>query len=265
MSLLTKGDLYVARFDGTPSPEYDGTGVWIPLIQDGVSKVPGMSVAQVLVFTRLAADQVSATKMDRPEDVQPSPVTGKVYLSCTNNTNRTAAQIDAANPRAANKSGHVIEISEDQNDSAASTFGWALVLVCGNPEDPSTYFSGYDKAKVSPISCPDNVAFDRAGNLWIATDGQSESIGFNDALHAVPIKGAERGHVQQFLSVPTGAETCGPVIAEDGYTVLVAVQHPGDVVGATPAAPASTFPYDGTGQPRPSVIQVHRKDGRARV
>jgi secreted PhoX family phosphatase len=264
MSLLAEGDLYVARFDGTPSPEYDGTGVWLPLIEDGVSKVPGMNVEQVLVFTRLAADKVAATKMDRPEDVQPNPVTGKVYMSCTNNANRTPAQVDAANPRAANKFGHVIEITETGNDSAALTFDWVIVLVCGNPEDPSTYFSGYDKSKVSPISSPDNVAFDRAGNLWIATDGQYE-MGLNDALHAVPVKGPERGHVQQFLSVPKGAETCGPVISEDGYTVLVAVQHPGDVAGASAAAPASTFPYDGTGQPRPSVIQVRRKDGRPRV
>jgi secreted PhoX family phosphatase len=264
MALLSEGDLYVARFAGTPSPDHDGTGTWIPLVTGGVSRVPGMSVEQVLVFTRLAADKVAATTMDRPEDVQPSPVTGKVYMSCTNNSNRTASQIDAANPRANNKSGHVIEISETNNDAAATTFDWAIVLVCGNPDDPSTYFSGYDRTKVSPISCPDNLAFDRQGNLWIATDGQPDSIGLNDALHAVPISGAERGHVQQFLAVPTGAETCGPVISEDGYTVLVAVQHPGDVVGATPEKPASTFPYDGTGQPRPSVIQVHRKDGKRR-
>ena len=95
-------------------------------------------------------------------------------------------------------------------------FDWAILVVCGNPDDPSTYFSGYDKTKVSPISCPDNVAFDRAGHLWIATDGQPDSIGLNDALHAVPISGEERGHVQQFLAVPIGAETCGPVITEDG-------------------------------------------------
>lgn len=174
------------------------------MVQDGVSLVPGMSVAEVLIFTRLAADKLSPTKMDRPEDVQPSPVTGKVYMACTNNTNRTAAQIDAANPRASNKSGHVIEISETRNDAAALTFAWSLVLVCGNPDDPSTYFSGYDRTKVSPISCPDNVAFDKDGNLWISTDGQPDSIGLNDALHAVPISGSERGHVQQFLAVRPG-------------------------------------------------------------
>jgi secreted PhoX family phosphatase len=224
---------------------------------------PGMTTEEVLVWTRLAADAVGATKMDRPEDVEPSPRTGKVYMACTNNTARTPAQVDAANPRAVNKDGHVIEITEKGGDAAARTFSWKILIVCGDPADPSTYFSGFDKSEVSPISCPDNVAFDLAGNLWIATDGQPESLGVDDALLAVPVRGKERGHTQQFLAVPTGAETCGPVVGFDDRTALVAVQHPGDVPGASPDAPKSLFPYDGTGQPRPSVIQIHRTDGRA--
>ena len=63
--------------------------------------------------------------------------------------------------------------------------------------------------------------------------------------------------MQQFLAVPTGAETCGPQVkSEDGY-VLVAVQHPGDFPGASYASPRSTFPYDGVfAGPRPACVQV---------
>jgi hypothetical protein len=268
-TLLSEGDLYVARFtgDGLEDGISDGTGEWIPLVEKGQSKVPGFTVEQVLVFTRLAADAVQPTKMDRPEDVQPSPATGKVYIACTNNTNRgvgTNAGPDEANPRPRNKDGHVVELIEDRDDVTSRTFTWNLILVCGDPEDETipVYFGGYT-GPVSPISCPDNVAFDGAGNLWISTDGQPGTIGLNDALHRVVAEGPERGKVEQFLAVPTGAETCGPIIDSDDGSVFVAVQHPGDT-GVTFANPSSGFPYldDGFDGPRPAVIQVYR--GRPR-
>ena len=254
--LLDHGTLYVARFtgDGSNDGEYDGTGEWIPLTSDKESYVEGMSVAEVLVHTRLAADKAGATKMDRPEDVEVNPKTGKVYASCTNNSERTEDQVDEANPRPSNRHGHVVELEEDGNDGAATSFRWRLLLVCGDPEDPETYFGGFDKSKVSPISCPDNIAFDGSGNLWLATDGNA--LGSNDGLFALPVSGPERGYVKQFLTVPIGAETCGPVISSDQRTVFVAVQHPGEVDGASPDDPASVWPFGD--QPRPSVACAWR-------
>ena len=74
----------------------------------------------------------------------------------------------------------------------------------------------------------------------------------------MPLAGPHKGHLQQFLSVPAYAECCGPLVTWDQRTVLAAVQHPGEVTGASPEAPASRFPYrPGERQPRPSVIQVH--------
>ncbi|WP_240197160.1 PhoX family protein [Nonomuraea lactucae] len=269
--LLDEGTLYVARFTGdSPKTEIDGTGKlpsdgafdgsgeWIPLVSGDRSYVDGMTAAEVLVYTRVAADKVGATKMDRPEDVERNPVTGGVYIALTNNTNRTAAQVDEANPRPSNKHGHVLEIVERRDDAAELAFAWSLPLVCGDPNDPATYFAGYDKTKVSPISCPDNVAFDRAGNLWISTDGNA--LGTNDGLFAMPVRGRERGHLRQFLTVPVGAETCGPLVTEDRRSVFVAVQHPGEVDGATPDSPASRWP-DGA-QPRPSVAVAWHTDGK---
>ncbi|MBR7743256.1 PhoX family phosphatase [Phycicoccus sp. BSK3Z-2] len=279
-TLLTEGDLYVARFEGdSPASEidgsgdlpadgaFDGTGRWLPLVRDGRSMVAGMGVAEVLVFTRLAADKVGATKMDRPEDIEPNPVTGKVYCALTNNTNRGVGSnpgVDEANPRVTNREGHVIEITEKGNDAASLTFTWNLLLVCGDESSAGTYFGGYD-GPVSPISCPDNVAFDSTGQLWVSTDGQPGTIGLDDALHRVTLEGPDRGKVEQFLAVPREAETCGPVIHDRDGLVFVSVQHPGE--DGSWADQHSYFPdYVAPGSlsggrwggPRPSVVQVHR-------
>ena len=263
LTLLESGTLYVARLtgDGEDDGLHDGTGRWIRLVSGTTSYVPGMTATEVLVHTRLAGDKVGATKMDRPEDVQPNPVTGKIYAALTNNTNRGVGSnpgVDPANPRVANRHGQILEITEDGGDHTAETFTWALPIVCGDPADPSTYFAGYDKTKVSPISCPDNVAFDSAGNLWIATDGNA--LAANDGLFAVPLEGPERGHLKQFLTVPRGAETCGPFVAGDDRSVFVSVQHPGEISGATLANPASTWP-DGDFA-KPGVVVTWRLDGR---
>ncbi|GAA2989698.1 secreted PhoX family phosphatase [Microbacterium terrae] len=277
MRLLEEGDLFVAKFTGdSPAAEitgtgalpsdgaFDGSGTWIPLTRGGRSAVPGMSIDEVLVYTRLAADAVGATKMDRPEDVEPNPKTGKVYVALTNNSQRgTASALDEANPVTGNRYGHVIELTETRGQSG-TTFGWSILLLCGDPAtNANTYFAGFPADKVSPISCPDNVAFDSKGNLWISTDGAPSTIGYNDGLFLVPLEGAERGKVQQFLAVPREAETCGPVIHDRDGLVFVSVQHPGEdgAVGAQ----HSLFPdYGSTAKgavpdaPRPSVVQVYR-------
>ncbi|WP_433435300.1 PhoX family protein [Nonomuraea sp. CA-141351] len=270
-TLLDEGTLYVAKFTGDspaseidgsgklPSDgEFDGSGEWIPLVSGDKSYVDGMTATEVLVYTRVAADKVGATKMDRPEDMERNPVTGGVYVALTNNTNRTAAQVDEANPRPSNKHGHVLEIVEKRNDAGEKTFAWSLPLVCGDPNDATTYFGGYDKTKVSPISCPDNVTFDKDGNLWIATDGNQ--LGSNDGMFVMPVRGKERGHLRQFLTVPVGAETCGPLVTQDQRSVFVAVQHPGETDGASPDNPSSHWP-DGD-QPRPSVAVVWHGQGK---
>ncbi|MFC4139025.1 MULTISPECIES: PhoX family phosphatase [unclassified Microbacterium] len=274
MTLLTEGDLFVAKFSGnSPAAEitgtgalpsdgaFDGTGTWIPLTRNGASAVPGFTLEQVLVYTRLAADAVGATKMDRPEDVEPNPVTGKVYVALTNNSRRAA--VDETNPVTGNRYGHVVELTETAGHSG-TIFGWSILMLCGDPNSfGNAYFAGFPKELVSPISCPDNVAFDSEGNLWISTDGAPSTIGYGDGLFKVPLTGAERGHVQQFLSVPRDAETCGPVIHDREGLVFVAVQHPGE--DGTFAAPRSLFPDYGSSAPgdvstapRPSVVQVHR-------
>ncbi len=269
-ALLSEGTLYVARLtgDGTEDGRHDGTGEWIPLTSHTTSYVPGMSVADVLLFTRLAADKVSPTRMDRPEDVEPNLVNGKVYAALTNNSNRgtPGLPVDEANPvgssmvrssldapltpATGNRNGYVLEMTPSGADHAGTRFTWDLLLVCGDPAAAETWFGGFDKAEVSPISCPDNLAFDTDGNLWISTDGNA--LGSNDGIFRVPVSGPDRGQVLQFVTMPVGAEACGPLLVDKNRSLFFAVQHPGEVDGSTFEKQTSTWPHTHD-FPRPSV------------
>jgi secreted PhoX family phosphatase len=259
MNLLDSGTLYAAKFND------DGTGQWLPLVfgQGPLTTANGWrSQADVLVRAREAGDAVGATKMDRPEDIETSPVTGKVYAVMTNNTQRGTegrAAADKANPRANNAFGHIVEWTEDGNDHAALSFRWEIFMLCGRPDDETAYFAGFPKDQVSPIGSPDNIAFDTRGNLWIATDGQPASLKVNDAIHGVPVEGAERGHLKQLLSAVSGAEVASLAFNADDTALFASIQHPGE--GGKLSAPTSVWPT-GT-QARPSLVVVSSLRGGA--
>jgi secreted PhoX family phosphatase len=274
--LLDDGVLYVAKFFD------DGTGRWIPLtLKHPKLATEFKSQGEILIKTRIAADIVGATAMDRPEDCEPNPVNGKVYLTMTNNTARRTPTTDrgeaAANPRIPNANGHIIELAEKDDDYASVDFTWNIFLLCGNasidlktnpaqltPGLPSnaTFFAGYaDASKLGKIAAPDNIAFDRKGNLWITTDGQpgKSDIGQpNDAIHVVPTAGPDRGYLRQFLSGPKGAEVSGPEFDHEDATLFTSIQHPGEGGGLPNTI--SNWP-DNKPVPRPTVIAVRKTDG----
>ena len=254
--LLDNGTLYVARFDD------DGNGEWMPIVHGYGPLTAANGFADqgdVLIRTRQAADALGATPMDRPEDVEASPVSGKVYIACTNNSKRKSDDLNGPNTRGPNRHGHVVELSELMDDATATRFSWNVFLTCGPHDADGADYQGH--AEASPISCPDNVAFDRQGNLWISTDGQPKS-GANDAVYLVPTTGSERGLSRQFLSAVPGSEVCGPCFTPDQTTFFCAIQHPGDTDDATWAAPGTRWPdYQDGVPPRPSVIAVTRDGG----
>jgi hypothetical protein len=247
MDLLETGTLFVARFND------DGTGDWIPLTA-GQGPLASWSAAQVAMRTRQAADLVGATQMDRPEDIDVSPVTGKVYAAMTNNTSRTAAQVNASNPRAGNAFGHIIELTESNGNHAGDQFTWEILMLCGDPSDVSagTFFAGFDPTSVSPIACPDNLLFDTAGNLWIATDGQPGTLEGNDGIYACPTFGPDRGHVRQFLSGVPGGEVASLEMTPDDGTLFASIQHPGE--GSSIGSETSDWPDFNLNPPRPAVV-----------
>lgn len=268
--LLSQGTLYVARFND------DGKLIWLPLVFGTGPLIPANgfhSQADVVIDARLAADQLGATPMDRPEDVQPRG-DGTVYVMLTNNSRRKPDQTDAANPRKKSRFGHIIEINEDNDDHAARHGQWSILVKCGDPSiaavgahwNPDTSDSGW-------FAAPDNCALDSDGRLWVATDQGRRwgRTGKSDGLYALETDGPGRGTSRLFFRCPVGGELCGPCFTPDNETLFLAVQHPGTdgtkaLKGFNRAStfhdPATRWPdFDPAMPPRPSIVVVTRKAG----
>ena len=254
--LLDTGTLYAARFDD------DGSGTWLPLVHGQGPLTPAngwADQAEVLLYAREAASALGATPMDRPEDIEPNPVTGSVYIALTNNSRR--ADTDAANPRPGNTTGHVVELVETGSDAGATTFAWGILLLAGDATDGAVY-GGFTPDQVSELACPDNLAVDSLGQLWIATDGAPGAFAgrptaMNDAVLGLPVAGAGRGRTQQLFGAVHGAEMTGVFFNTTETTMFASVQHPGE--GGTVTAPTSHWPDGGDSVPRSSVVAIRRR------
>ncbi|HEU4779137.1 MAG TPA: PhoX family phosphatase [Steroidobacteraceae bacterium] len=284
--LLDHGTLYCARFDA------DGKGEWLPLVHDENgplnSRAGFANQGDVVIKARAAADLLGATPMDRPEDIEPSPITGRIYIPCTKATERGTTDdkiwsgreidvgVNAVNPRPDNKSGHIIEMTEAGDDATATRFEWNVFLLAGDPAagryivdardlasgslaGSDTYFAGYpNAAEQTQVHCPDNLGIDPQGRLWIVTDSDDKGHP-NNGCFVVPTSGPQRGLLKQLASGPTGSEVCGCEFTPDGRTLFLSIQHPGE--GGTLEKPRSHWP-DGNGLPaRAALLAVEREDG----
>ncbi len=194
---LDAGTLYVGRLNA------DGSGQWLPLVfgqgplNAGNATYPFADQADVLINTRLAADALGATRMDRPEWTAVNPATGEMYLTLTNNSSRTVATTDAANPRAysdpraaatnptvsagttnGNANGHVIRLRETGDTSEATSFTWDIYAFGAGSDLDATNINLSGLDATNDFSSPDGLWFGLPSNatgqttpvLWIQTD-----------------------------------------------------------------------------------------------
>ena len=264
--LLDDGTLSVAKFD-------ENKVTWLPLIfgEGPLTTENGFeSQADVVIEARRAADLLGATPLDRPEDVEPNPVNGRVYVMLTNNTRRKAEQVDAINPRPENAHGQVAELIPPGGmgpdaDHTADQFDWDFLLIAGDPKKEGSG-AKYHPDTEAWLSSPDNVAFDNQGRIWISTDQGGAQAGNNipDGMYACDSEGDGRGYVKFFFACPIGGEMCGPEFTPDGRTLFVAVQHPAEADGYVSnfETPTTRWPDFAEGMPpRPSIVVVTKDDG----
>lgn len=297
---LNNGTLYVAVF------REDGTGEWKPLTH-GQNGLDGANTtfafreqADVLIAARLAADQLGATRMDRPEWATVNPQNREVYVSLTNGSQsaRPAEETDPANPRAINPNGHIIRWREANNDNASTRFTWDVFLF-GSPANADDDYNLSGLTEDNQFSSPDGLFIDHRGLIWIQTDDNAlRNITNNQMLVAVPgsvgdgeetttVTSDTRGDtsstrtfvgqpagemdLKRFLVGPRGCEITGICLTPDARTLFVNIQHPGEGGSASRFnTDESTWPNssrdatdfgDGTSRPRSATVVITREDG----
>jgi uncharacterized protein len=182
---LDSGKLYVAKFND------DGSGQWLELTLTNPAIAAASfgftEQAEMLIHTRIAADAVGATKMDRPEWVDVHPTTGEIYVTMTNNSSRRTAptgsqtRVDAANPRAyvdvrggtatqsGNVNGHIVRFKDAGPD--ATTFTWDVYLFGSEASADAALVNLSGLNDENDFSSPDGLAFAKStGICWIQTD-----------------------------------------------------------------------------------------------
>jgi secreted PhoX family phosphatase len=260
-NLLDDGTLYVAKFNE------DGTLDWLPLVfgQGPLTPENGFNNQGDVVFqARKAGDLLGATPMDRPEDFETNPVTGHVYLVLTKNKKRKPDQLNPANTRAENVTGHILELlppGEGKDaDHAATQYKWDAFILAGDPSvaEQGAKYGGAVSAN-GWFANPDNIAFDPQGRLWIATDGAPD-FGIADGLYGTEVEGPGRAIPKLLYAVPMDAELCGPCFTPDGQTLFVSVQHPAEKSEMLEKATTRWPDFDDKTPPRPSVVVI-TKDG----
>jgi hypothetical protein len=227
---LLNGTLYVAN---------TLMGRWIPV---SYAEQPNLQAkfkdqTEVLIRLREAVRYIGGSPLDRPEDIEIDPENGNVLVSLTNNL----AKSDK------NYHGSILKIMETDGRHDSLTFRSEAFLTGGLE---------------TGFACPDNLAFDRNGNLWFTSDISAAATSLpeylpfkNNGLFVVPRQGEQAGQVVQVASAPVGAEFTGPFFSPDGQTLFLSVQHPGeyspDMKNLT-----SHWPDGGNSMPRPGVIAI---------
>lgn len=234
---LNEGTLYVARF------AEDGTGEWLELSPDN-PKLAGWNLEDILVKTRLAADILGATKMDRPEWITIGQ-NEEVFCTMTNNTRSTPDDNRPGNPPGPNPDGHIVRWV-DSDRHTGTTFEWDFFAISEEVEDANGQMFG----------SPDGIWADQSGRIFVETDGDQPG-GANDQLLVADQDTAE---FKRLLTGVKGSEVTGLTVTASRRTLFANLQHPGE---GDPAQTNFPAPFSGASGPVPrdATLVITRRNG----
>lgn len=227
---LKEGTLYVAD---------TVNGKWLALDWENQSVLKNKfkDQTEVLIRAREASKLLGATPLNRPEDIEIDPITGNIFVSLTNNYGTKDFH------------GSILKIEEKDGAFDALTF------------KAETYKAGGEE---NGFSCPDNLAFDLSGNLWMTSDMSGSAMNKkdkpympfkNNSLFVIPRLGKDAGKVIRVASAPKDAELTGPWFSPDGKTLFLSVQHPGEQSKNLENL-TSKWPFDEDNIPKPAVVAI---------
>ncbi len=293
----------IERFTGKPYGESS--------LGDLVKAEQGASEAEahqqklgvILMDAFVMANACGATPSARPEDIEIHPLDGSVYVAFTDATDGSEGSPDQrifpdSSLETSRQYGAIFRLVEEGGDPASERFNWGKFVSSGEVAEQGGGFA-----------CADNMVFDPQGNLWMVTDISTTAQNFpndrqsqtgtapggkmfpgvfgNNALFMIPTRGPEAGVPKVFAIAPMESEMCGPTFTEDGRTLILSIQHPGEQHGMGRRDMAeevvthivhdrrdqpfeqvrrqpvgSNFPHGDTDRaPRPCVVCITRQDG----
>ncbi len=233
-SPLDDGKLFVARYND------DGTGQWIELtIENPALAARFSSQAELLVYTRVAADIVGATPMDRPEWTTIGK-DGETYWTLTNNSRREEPNV--ANPEAPNGDGHIIKTMDVDSEN----FNWEFFVLASSSRDTEGVFTD-----------PDAAWADADGRLFIGTDG-GQPDGLQDQLVVFDTTADGEPEAKRLFVGVASDEITGFATTPNCEFAFINIQHPGNGL-----AEATNFPArpDGITTPRDCTVVLRRVNG----
>ncbi|MDA0183140.1 PhoX family protein [Solirubrobacter phytolaccae] len=226
LKILTSGKLYIAYWAPQSRRTFDAPGGNLTSPTGGTGYWREVTEAELVdTNARIAASVGSAEfqlhyATNRPEDVEVDE-DGTVYIALTNNSTANDTH------------GSIRRLHEAGNDPTAvgqgAQFTWEDYAAGGPTGRPGTGEQGF--------SSPDNLTFDKAGNLWVVTDISSSVLNNptnpnayhrNNAVFMLPRSGPNAGVAFRFANMPLEAEATGPYFTPDEQTLFINVQHPGE-------------------------------------